>query len=113
MYIRPSTAAFVILFNFAVVNAGIVPAARVVNGLEQRSEFVGNYAEPATYAEPVAREESPEPDPGRRIGVGLEQRSEFVGNYAEPATYAEPVARVESPEPDPGRRISTGTTLQV
>lgn len=86
MYIRPSTAAFVILFNFAVVNAGIVPAARAVNGLEQRSELVGNYAEPATYAEPVTREESPEPDPDRRE---------------------------ESPEPDPDRRVSTGTTLQV
>ncbi|KAG1758116.1 hypothetical protein EDD22DRAFT_912306 [Suillus occidentalis] len=75
MYIRPSAAAFVILFNFAAVNAGIVPAARAVDGLEQRSEFVvslvsriqshqvdlmlqcaqGNYAEPATYAESVTR----------------------------------------------------------
>lgn len=124
MYIRPSIAAFVILFNFAVVNAGIVPAARAVNVLEQRSELVGNYAEPATYAEPVARVESPEPDPDRRAVDGLEQRSKLVGNYAEPAIYAEPVTREESPEsdpdcreespePDPDRRVSTGTTLQV
>jgi hypothetical protein len=51
-------------------------AARVVNGLEQRSEFVVSL---------VSRIKS------HRVDLKLQCAQ---GSYAEPATYAEPVARV-------------------
>ncbi|KAG1717292.1 hypothetical protein EDB19DRAFT_1707246 [Suillus lakei] len=52
MLARLSTA-FVILFGLtALVNAGTVPVARAVGDLDKRSDAVGNYAEPALYAEP-------------------------------------------------------------
>ncbi|KAG2068283.1 hypothetical protein BDR04DRAFT_1103600 [Suillus decipiens] len=54
MFIRLSTATFVIiLLKLMAVNAGMVPAARAVGDLDKRSDAVGNYAEPAIYAEPV------------------------------------------------------------
>ncbi|KAG2143203.1 hypothetical protein BD769DRAFT_1383181 [Suillus cothurnatus] len=53
MFTRVSIAAFIILFISTAVNAGIVPAARAIADFEKRSDTVGNYAEPAIYAEPV------------------------------------------------------------
>ncbi|KAG0707983.1 hypothetical protein DFH29DRAFT_894460 [Suillus ampliporus] len=84
MFARFSTAFCALLGLVALldVNAGIVPAAR---NLDKRTNVVGvgNYAEPALYAEPVTRD------------FDLDKRTNVVGvgNYAEPALYAEPVTR--------------------
>ncbi|KAG2346623.1 hypothetical protein BDR05DRAFT_959563 [Suillus weaverae] len=66
MFARLSAAAFVILLSLTAVNAGILPkVARAAGDLDKRSDAVGDYADPAMYAEPVTREESLEllPDP--------------------------------------------------
>ncbi|KAG1768913.1 hypothetical protein EV702DRAFT_1203116 [Suillus placidus] len=64
MFARLFAAAFVIFLNLTAVNAGILPkVARAVGDLDKRSDAVGNYADPATYAEPITRAESPEPLP--------------------------------------------------
>ncbi|KAG2127962.1 hypothetical protein DEU56DRAFT_523998 [Suillus clintonianus] len=95
MFTRLSTAFVIILGLTALVDAGIVPAARAVGDLHKRSNALGNYAEPDLYAEPLGK---------REIGVGnyaepdlhaepLGKREIAVGNYAEPDLYAEPVTR--------------------
>lgn len=62
MFIRLSTAVFVVLLNLAAVNAGTVPAARAVGDLDKRSIAIGNYEEPTTYAEPPTRAEPDTPN---------------------------------------------------
>lgn len=80
MFTRLFTAAIVTLLGLtALVDAGLVPAARAVGGPNKRSDAVGNYKVPGLYAEPLA-------EPTRR--------SEAVGNYKVPGLYAEPTKRV-------------------
>ncbi|KAG2143687.1 hypothetical protein DEU56DRAFT_910816 [Suillus clintonianus] len=63
MFARLSTAFVVVLGLMTLVNAGTVPVARAVYDLDKR-----NYvARGANYEvlQQVAREETPEPDPGK------------------------------------------------
>lgn len=68
MFTRLFTAAIVALLGLtALVNAGIVPAARAVGEPNERSDAVGNDKVPDLYAallaEQTKRAEAPEPDP--------------------------------------------------
>ncbi|KAG1802673.1 uncharacterized protein HD556DRAFT_1331596, partial [Suillus plorans] len=83
MFIHLSTAFVVLLGLTALVNAG-VPAARHAAPIDKRSTVVTT----RTNYLALAREESPEPDPGKKPVV---------------------TGREESPEPDPGKKpVVTG-----
>ncbi|KAG1726111.1 hypothetical protein EDB19DRAFT_1753507 [Suillus lakei] len=81
MFTRLSTAFVVLLGLTTLVNAGIVPAARAVGELDKRNNVI-RVAQANDVV--LAREESPEPDPGKPVVL---------------------LAREESPEPDPGKPV--------
>ncbi|KAG1902056.1 uncharacterized protein F5891DRAFT_979163 [Suillus fuscotomentosus] len=100
MFIRLSTTFVVLLGLTALVNAG-VPAARHAAPLDKRSTLVMTRA---NYLA-LAREESPEPDPGKAVVTGRSIQEESPEPDPGKAVVT---GREETPEPDPGKAVVTG-----
>ncbi|KAG2051974.1 hypothetical protein BDR06DRAFT_997847 [Suillus hirtellus] len=111
MFIHLSTTFVVLLGLTALINAG-VPAARHAAPLDKRSTVVTTRA---NYLA-LAREESPEPDPGKPVVTGRSIQEESpepdpgkpIVTGREETPEPDPDKRVESPEPDPGKPVVTG-----